>query len=343
MTTIIPVDEVRFSRQIRFTPIGRAGQERLAQARVLIAGCGALGSAAAEQLCRAGVGRLRIVDRDFVESSNLQRQTLYTEADAAAALPKAVAAQVRLAEINATVTVEAVVAEIHAGTVRELVAGCDLVIDGGDNFALRHLINEACCLARVPWIYAACVGAYAVSLPIVPGETPCLRCLQDQLPAAGESPTCDTAGIIAPAVHLAAAWQVAEALKLLVGDHAALRRELWAADLWAGSFQRLRLEGARDPDCAACGPRATYPALSARVDHAITLCGRDAVQIAGRAAPDLRAFAAGLGPALRLANDHLVRWNDGGLVGTCFRDGRVIVQGTDDAVRAAAFRDRWLG
>lgn len=333
----------RYSRQTRFGPIGPAGQERLGRARVLIAGCGALGSAAAEQLCRAGVGRLRLVDRDFVEPSNLQRQTLYTEADAAAALPKAVAARARLAALDATVAIEAVVAEIHAGNVRELVAGCDLVIDGGDNFALRHLLNEACCLAGIPWVYAACVGAYAVSLPIVPGETPCLRCLQDQLPAAGESPTCDSVGIIAPAVHLASAWQVAEALKLLVGDRAAVRRELWAADLWAGTFQRLRLDGARDPDCAACGPEATHPALAAPVGPAIALCGRDAVQIAGRGTADLAAFAAALGPALRLANGHLVRWSDGDLHGTCFRDGRVIVQGTADPQRAAAFRDRWMG
>jgi molybdopterin/thiamine biosynthesis adenylyltransferase len=333
----------RHSRQTRFAPIGPGGQERLRRARVLVAGCGALGGAAAEQLCRAGVGHLRLVDRDLVDSSNLQRQTLFTSADAEAALPKVVAARARLAAIDAGVAVEAIVAEIGGDNIRALVAGCDLVIDGSDNFPLRHLVNEACCEAGVPWIYAACVGAYAVSLPIVPGETPCLRCLQDQLPAAGESPTCDSVGIIAPAVHLAAAWQVAEALKLLVGDLAALRRDLVAADLWAGTWQRLRLDGARDPSCPVCGPHPSYPALRAPGGPAIVLCGRDAVQVASRGPADLAALAAGLGPALRLANPHLVRWVDGDLLGTCFRDGRVVVQGTGDLLRAAAFRDRWLG
>lgn len=339
----MPAMDERYSRQTRFAPIGVAGQERLGRARVLVVGVGALGSAIAEQLARAGVGALRIVDRDFIEPSNLQRQTLYSEADAAAGLPKAVAARTRLLAVNSAVAVEAVVADVGPASIGGLVAGCDLVCDGGDTFTLRHVVNETCCRAGVPWLYAACVGAYALSLPIVPGDGPCLRCLQDALPTAGETPTCDTAGIIAPAVHIAASWSVAEALKLLTGDRAALRRELWAMDVWRNQHQRLRLDGARDPACAACGPAPTYPALAAGGAADITLCGRDAIQLAPRTPVDLAAFAARLGPALRLANAHLVRWQDGALTGTCFADGRVIVHGSADPARARGFRDRWLG
>jgi adenylyltransferase/sulfurtransferase len=335
-------DDLRHSRQIRFAPIGAAGQERLRAARVAVVGCGALGSACAEQLGRAGVGRLRLIDRDLVEVSNLQRQTLYTLADAEACLPKAVAAAARLAAIDPALECEPVVGELNAGNALALLDGCDLVIDGGDNFPTRHLVNEACCAAGRPWIYGACVGAYGVSAVIVPGETACLRCLQSELPAAGEMPTCDTAGIIAPAVHLVAAWQVAEALKLLCGDRAALRRELWACDLWRNEFRHLSLTGARDPACPACGPAASRPLLAAGVEPAVVLCGRDAVQVrCGAIALD--ALARHLGAHLLLANAHLVRWRADGLTATAFADGRVLVQGAGDPVAARAFCDRWLG
>ena len=335
--------DLRYSRQTRFPAIGTLGQERLQAARVLVLGVGALGSVIAEQLCRAGVGRLRLVDRDFVEASNLQRQSLYTEADAAQSLPKVAAAARHLAAINTEVEVEPLLLEATSGNVRDLVAGCDVALDGSDNFALRHLLNEACCAARVSWIYAACVGAYAVSLPIIPGTTPCLRCLQDELPMAGDGPTCDSGGIIAPAVHLAAAWAVTEALKLLVGDPAAVRRELWASDLWRGTFQRLNLASARDPQCLACGAAATFPALSAPPETSTVLCGRDAVQVSRGRAVDLERFAITLGAALSLRNEYLVRWRDGALTGTCFRDGRVLVQGCGAVELARGFVDRWLG
>lgn len=336
------IDEQRYSRQLRFAPIGRDGQERLGQARVAVVGCGALGSVVAEQLCRAGVGFLRLIDRDFVEPSNLQRQSLYTEDDAAQALPKAVAAAKRLTAINAACTIDPLVADLMAANVERLVAGCDLAIDGTDNFPARHLLNEACCKLRIPWIYGACVGAYGVSFPILPGETPCLRCVQDELPVVGDSPTCDTVGVVAPAVHLVAAWQVAEALKILCGRMAAVRRELWASDLWQNTFQRLALTAWRDPHCLACGAQASFPLLTAGDDAAVVLCGRDAVQVR-RAAVDLLALALRLAPQRLIANDHLVRWQDAGVTATCFRDGRVIVQGVPDAARARAFCDRWLG
>lgn len=332
----------RHSRQERFAPIGPAGQRRILAARVAVVGCGALGAAAAEQLCRAGVGSLRLIDRDFVELSNLQRQTLFTEADAAAGRPKVVAAARRLAEANAACRIEPLVEDLRAANAERLLSACDLVVDGTDNFPARHLINEVCCKLGTPWLWGACVGAYGLSAPILPGETPCLRCVQDQLPAAGDGPTCDTAGIIPPAVQVVASWQVAEALKLLVGDRAAVRRELWTVDLWANRFQRLRLDAWRDPACPVCGPAPTFPLLAAGDDAAVVLCGRDAVQVR-LGAVDLAALAARLQPALIVANDHLVRWRDGERTGTCFRDGRVIVQGVADAAAARAFCDRWLG
>jgi molybdopterin/thiamine biosynthesis adenylyltransferase len=330
-------------RQIRFAGIGADGQRAIGAGRVLILGVGALGAACADMLARAGVGFLRLVDRDIVDHSNLQRQTLYTVHDADTAQPKAAAAATRLRAINPACTLEAQVAEANAATITAMLAGCDLAIDGTDGFHTRHLLNEAACRAKIPWIYGACVGAYGCSCAIIPGDTPCLRCLQDQMPAAGDSPTCDTAGIISPAVHLVAAWQVAEALKILAGRRAAVRRELWTTDLWANTRQKLRLDGWRDPGCAVCGPQPTYPLLNAGPAASVTLCGRDAVQVTRAVAADLPELAKKLGHIVTASNPYLIRWSDGPRIITCFRDGRVLVQGTGDAVVARACVDRWLG
>jgi molybdopterin/thiamine biosynthesis adenylyltransferase len=333
----------RYNRQTRFVPIGEAGQNRLAASRVAIVGCGALGTVAAEQLARAGVGFLRIIDRDFVDETNLQRQTLFSEDDARQALPKAVAAKAALGRINSSVAVQAIVADLDAGNVIKLIDGCDLVIDGCDNFHTKHVLNDACCKLGMPWIYGACVGSYGLSMPIVPGDTACLHCLQDQLPAPGETPTCDTAGVIAPIVHVVAAWQVAEALKLLIGATSDLRRELWTTDLWSGKFQRLRTDAWRDPTCASCGAQPSFPYLQDTTIKAVTLCGRDALQLWRAVAPDLERLRTRIGAALISANEYLIRWRDGDLIGTCFRDGRVMVQGTADVAAARTFCDRWLG
>jgi molybdopterin/thiamine biosynthesis adenylyltransferase len=312
----------------------------LAAATVLVVGCGALGTAVLDQLVRAGVGTVRLVDRDFVEASNLQRQGLYDEADAAASTPKAIAAAARLARVNSHVRLEPHVLEVNTRTVAKLVAGCDVVVDGTDNFRTRHLINEACVQARIPWIYGACVGSYGLSLPIIPGDGPCLACLQDQLPGPGETPTCDTAGVIAPIVQQVAAWQVVEVLKLLSG--APMRRELWSTDLWQNTFQRVAVAGWRDPQCAVCGPRPTYPQLARLDDTAVTLCGRDSVQLSG-VSWDFTALRTRLGPALLAGNEYLLRWRDGERVVTAFRDGRLLVQGVADGAGARAVVDRWLG
>ncbi|MBA2480935.1 MAG: ThiF family adenylyltransferase [Planctomycetes bacterium] len=333
----------RYSRQIRFAPIGPEGQRSLARSRVLVLGCGALGCAIAEQLARAGVGTLRLVDRDFVEVSNLQRQSLFSEDDAARSLPKSVAAASRLRAIVRDVRIDEHIVDVDASTISGLIAGCDLAMDGTDNFRTRHLLNEACARARVPWVYGACVGAYGCSLAILPGDGPCLRCIQDELPAAGDSPTCDTAGIIPPIVQVVAGWQVAEALKILVGASAQVRRDLWTTDLWSGSFQRLDMARWRDPRCAVCGTTPTYPLLSAPVDRSTVLCGRDAIQLRRGAMPDLVAITNRLATRVEAANEYLVRWSDGPLRATCFKDGRVIVQGTADPAVARTMCDRWLG
>lgn len=330
----------RYSRQIRFAPIGAAGQQRIAAATVLVVGCGALGTAILDQLVRAGVGTVRLIDRDFVEASNLQRQGLFDEADAAACTPKAVAAAARLARINAQVCLLPEVGEVTARNVARLVAGADVVLDGTDNFRTRHLLNEACVQAGVPWIYGACVGAYGLSLAIRPGVTPCLACLQDQLPGPGETPTCDTVGVVAPIVQLVAAWQVTDALRLITGR--APRAELWTCDLWADTFQRVAVASWRDPACPVCGPQPTWPLLSAPMDVAVTLCGRDSVQVSG-VPLDLVQLVARLGADVIAANDHLVRWRDGERRLTAFRDGRILVQGVADGAAARAVIDRWLG
>jgi molybdopterin/thiamine biosynthesis adenylyltransferase len=335
--------EQRYSRQIRFPAIGLAGQRRLAQMRVLVLGCGALGAASAEIMCRAGLGSIRLVDRDFVELSNLQRQSLYTEDDAHRCLPKAVAAAEHLRAINSACGIEPVIADARASTIGDLIAECDLVLDGTDNFPTRHLINEACCRQGIPWVYGACVGAYGVCMPIVPQVTPCLRCIQDQLPGVGESPTCDSAGIVGAIVHIVAGWQSAEAIKFLVGGAAAIRHELWASDVWAGTFQHLQTSGWKDAGCSACGESPSYPVLSAGDQTAIVLCGRDTIQLQRAAEADLIQVRQQVGTAVLLMNEYLVRWQDGDLVGTCFRNGRVLVQGTADAAVARAFCDRWLG
>ncbi len=335
-----PFGDGRYSRQERFAPIGLTGQERLRRATAVVVGCGALGTAQLDQLVRAGVGTVRLIDRDFVEASNLQRQGLYDEADAAACTPKAIAAAARLARINAQVRLEPVVAEVGPRNVERLVAGADVVLDGTDNFRTRHLLNEACVRTCIPWIYGACVGAYGVALTIEPGQTPCLACLQDQLPGPGETPTCDTAGVIAPIVQLVAAWQAVDALRLLTGTPP--RRQLWTCDLWTDRFQQIDVTRWRDPDCAVCGPSPTWPRLHEQSEPAIALCGRDSVQLTG-VAVDLGGLPTRVGPALVAANEYLVRWRDGTRLVTAFRDGRVLVQGVADGPAARAVVDRWLG
>ena len=335
----------RYSRQILFREIGREGQERLLASRVLLVGCGALGASHAEMLARAGVGKLRIVDRDFVEFTNLQRQTLFKESDAAERLPKAVAAKERIAEINSEIDVEAIVADVNNSNIETLIAGCDLVIDGTDNFQVRYLLNDACVKNAVTWIYGAAVSSYGTTMTIIPGKTPCLRCIFDEMPDAGSSPTCDTAGVIMPIVATVAATQVSEALKIIVGDFDALHGSLMQFDVWANDRQRIRLRAA-NPDCKCCGQRI-YEFLDAEnQEAAAVLCGRDAVQIAPSKPTkmNLERLAANLRNIADVKrNEYLVRFCVDEKEVTVFADGRAIVKGTDDVSIARVLYARYVG
>lgn len=335
----------RYSRQILFREIGREGQERLLNSRVLLVGCGALGAAHAEMLARAGVGKLRIVDRDFVEFTNLQRQTLFKESDAAERLPKAIAAKTRIAEINSEIDVEAVIADVNNSNIESLIDGCDLVIDGTDNFQVRYLLNDACVKLGVTWIYGAAVSSYGTTMTVIPGKTPCLRCIFDEMPDAGSSPTCDTAGVIMPVIATVSATQVAEALKKLVGDTESLHGSLMQFDLWANDRQRIKL-GDPNPDCKTCGQR-NFEFLDAEAqEFSAVLCGRNAVQIAPPQATklDLVRLAenlSGLGEVKQ--NEYLIRFMSGENEITVFADGRAIVKGTDDVTAARSLYARFIG
>ncbi|MBZ5638308.1 MAG: ThiF family adenylyltransferase, partial [Acidobacteriia bacterium] len=288
----------RYSRQVLFSPIGAEGQERIRAARVLLVGCGGLGGESASLLARAGVGLLRIVDRDVVDLSNLQRQALFDEEDARDSLPKAVAAARRIGRINSDVAVEPVVADVHAGNILGLLSGIDLVVDGFDNFEGRFLLNDACVRQGLPWVYGACVGASGVSTLVVPGRTACLRCIQPDLPAAGAAPTCDTVGILGPAAHLVASLQVAQALRWIVTREAPEPAVLLSADVWTPSLRRTDLPP-RDalPRCPCCVERR-FEFLDAATSPAESLCGRDAVMVRSLAGspPSFPEIAARLRP-----------------------------------------------
>ncbi len=335
----------RYSRQILFPEIGKSGQEMLLASRVLIVGCGALGASHAEMLSRAGVGKIRIVDRDFVEFTNLQRQTLFKESDAADRLPKAIAAKSRIAEINSDIDVEAIVADVNHSNVEQFIDGCDLVIDGTDNFQVRYLLNDACVKLGKKWIYGAAVSSYGTTMTIIPDVTPCLRCIFDEMPDAGSSPTCDTAGVIMPIIATVSAVQVAEALKLLVGDITSLHGSLMQFDIWANDRQRIKL-GEPNADCKTCGQHI-YEYLSAdNAEFSAVLCGRNAVQIAPQrlARIDLEELAERLRPLVELKqNEYLVRFISGDNEITVFGDGRAIVKGTDDVSVARSLYSRFIG
>ena len=334
--------EERYSRQILFRPIGGEGQRRLGESRVAIVGCGATGSALITLLARAGVGHLRIIDRDYVEPSNLQRQLLFDEADAAESLPKAVAAARKVTSFNTGIEVESRVADLTPGNIEELLAGVELILDGTDNFETRYLINDYAVSKAVPWIYAAAVGSYGVTMTVLPGETACLACLFPESPR-GTFETCDTAGILNSAAASVAAIEATEALKLLVGDRASLRRTLLSFDLWRNDRAEIA-SGKPRADCRACGAREFVHLKGEGRPH-ITLCGRNSVQIHERQRPvDFAEMEQ------RLAAHGTVRWNDFVLKFwrepyemTLFPDGRAIIKGTTDTAVARSIYARFIG
>ncbi len=335
----------RYSRQILFDGIGAEGQRRLGAARVVVVGCGALGSAHAEMLARAGVGRLHIVDRDFVEESNLQRQLMFTEQDAHERLPKAVAAKQRIARINTDVEVEAEVADVSHANVERLIEGCDVVLDGTDNFATRYLINDACVKRGVVWVYGAAVGSYGVTMTVRPHSTPCLRCVFPEPPAAASAPTCDTAGVIMPVIASVAAVQVTEALKLITGRVEKLHGSLMQFDVWENEWRRIAT-GTPAPDCPACALGRFEMLEVGASDLTTVLCGRDAVQVSPRRTTqvDLHALAHRLKSAGDVkVNPYLLRLRVGEYELTVFEDARAIIRGTDDTTTARTLYARYVG
>jgi len=339
-----PALQEKYSRQMLFAGIGPAGQQRLLASRAALVGCGAIGAAAANLLVRAGVGYLRIIDRDFVEPSNLQRQTLFDESDALNVLPKAVAAERKLRSINSSVAVEGIVADLSPRNVEALLGEVDVLLDGTDNFETRFLINDVAVKSGRPWIYAAGVASYGLTMTIRPGATPCLACLLESGTAAqGLEETCDTIGVLGPIVNLIASLEVADALKLLSGHPEALHGRLLSCDVWTGRMQSLG--AARNPECRACA-RRDFTYLQGEAQPRITMCGRDSVQIHERArALDLDVLGVRLRPLVDnlRQNDFLLRFRIAPFEMTVFADGRAILKGTQDPAVARSLYARYIG
>ena len=337
----------RYSRQILFEGIGDAGQQSLSRSKAVIIGCGALGALQAETLARAGVGSITLVDRDFVEESNLQRQIMFEESDARDRLPKAIAAAARLARVNSCIKVEPLVADVSFENVEEIMDGADVVLDGTDNFETRFLINDASVKMGVPWVYGAAVGSYGLTMTVLPGASPCLRCVLEALPDPGSGPTCDTAGVLMPVVSIISSIQSIEAIKLLTGRKDKLHRSLVRIDVWDFRMSRIELaefEGAAD--CPACS-RGEFDFLKgAGRQVTTTLCGRNAVQIAksGATRVDFAELARRLEPLGDVTfNDFLLRFRVEQFDITVFRDARSIIRGTSDPAVARGLYARYIG
>lgn len=363
----------RYSRQLLFTGIGREGQVRLGQSSVVIIGCGALGAMQAEMMARAGVGRLRLIDRDFVEESNLHRQIMFEERDAAERVPKAVAAAARISRINSETIVEPVVRDVNYTNIEYLIRGTDVILDGTDNFETRYLINDAAVRARKPWIYGAAVGAHGVQMTIRPTVTPCLRCIFPEMPAPGTSPTCDTAGVILPIIATIASYQVVEALKILTGQTDRLHGTLLQFDLWENRFSRLRIDRMDSGECRTCHD-GIYDFLNQQSGQLVTsLCGRNTIQISPPpltlAPPTLASPSVQSGtdnwpeksvPETSLIdlpeladqlrnvgevsyNAYLLKFRIGEIEMTIFPDARCLIKGTEDPGVARSLYARYLG
>lgn len=335
----------RYSRQVLFEGIGKEGQQLLLKSRVAIIGCGALGSAQAESLARAGIGQLRLVDRDFVETSNLQRQTMFTERDASDRLPKAIAAANHLREINSEIQIEPKIADVNQSNIERLIIGCDVVLDGTDNFATRYLLNDACVKHEINWIYGAAVGSYGVSMTIRPHQTPCLRCIFEEAPPAASAPTCDTSGIIMPIINIVAAIQVSETLKLLTGNVEDLHLSLMQFDVWRNEWRKIN-PGKPLPACPTCGLSRYDSLLRSNGEFAAVLCGRNAVQVSPPEPTrlDFEQLAKRLRGAGEVKfNDYLLRFSTGEYELTVFEDARSIIRGTNELTVARSLYAKYIG
>ncbi len=348
------MNQSRYHRQEILPQVGTAGQRRLSESAVVIVGCGALGSNVAMQLVRAGVGRVRLVDRDLVEMTNLQRQVLFDEADAVAATPKAVAAARHLSAINSQIQIEPLTIDIDSASANRLIESIDgqpvaLLIDGSDNAELRYLLNDLAIAHRIPWIYGGVIGTQGRVMPILPGTGACLRCLYPTPPDPGELPTCDLAGVLGPAAAAVGAMQAAVAMRILIEGDSASGIGLIAFDLWQGQFQRIDITTARRDDCPCCGQRNFAFLNSPRAGGSASLCGRNAVQICPSdpsSRLDLAAVGARLMSIGKVKTDRFfVRFSPDGLAETLtiFPDGRIIVSGTKDPARARSLVARFIG
>jgi molybdopterin/thiamine biosynthesis adenylyltransferase len=341
------MSESRYSRQILFSGIGSEGQKKLGRSRILLVGCGALGSVIAEILVRAGIGCLTLADRDYIDESNLPRQSLYTEADCRAGLPKATAAARHLSEINSQVELSPRIIDVNAATIAGLVPGHDLILDGTDNFETRFLINDASLKWHVPWVYGACAGAYGLCAAFVPDSTPCLRCVFEHMPPPGSSPTSDTVGVIASIVHVVAALEAAEGIKILTGQLDRLNGKLTSIDLWENQILCMNLEQLRGNDnCPACRRRNFEFLEGKHEEQAESLCGRGAIQVrcAYPTPVDLAAVAARLAPlGSVICNEYLLKARVDKYEIALFRDGRAMVRGTQDTEEARRAFAKYIG
>ena len=348
-TSALDPDLARYSRQILFEKLGVEGQRRLGASRVAIIGCGALGSVLANTLVRAGVGFLRICDRDYIERDNLQRQVLFDEDDIAANLPKAEAAAAKLSRINSEVTVEPVVVDVNHSNIEHLTAGADLLLDGTDNFETRFLINDLAVKTHRAWIYGAVIGSTGLCMTIIPNDTPCLRCVFEEAPPPELNPTCDTAGVLASAVNVVASLQAVEAIKLLTGRKDEINRHLVHLDVWSGRLKNMNVQTAYDKGDCSCCKHHVFPYLTGELaGTTTTLCGRDAVQVNlgtpvkinfPTIADKLAAVATG--PIRH--NRFMLKMDVGDYELTLFPDGRAIIKGTDNPDKARTLYAKYFG
>ncbi len=339
----------RYSRQVLFSELGETGQANLMRSRVLLCGCGALGTVLADTLVRAGVGHLKVVDRDFVEMSNLQRQVLFDETDVAARLPKAIAAAEKLRKINSEVQIEPIVEDIDHTNILALAEGVDLILDGTDNFEVRYLINDVSLETGIPWIYCGCIGSTGQTMTILPGQSACLRCLIDSAPEPGSTETCDTAGILGPTVNVIASLEAVSAIKILSGRVDLIKPELTVVDVWDGSFRQMSIADLRDKaGCKACHQGERIWLKGEQGSRTTQLCGRNAVQVSP--ADKGRISFEDLAEKLKQSgvvefNAYLLRLNlkDPDYEISLFRDGRAIIKGTDDPSQAKTIYARYIG
>lgn len=337
----------RYSRQMRFPGIGQEGQRRLLGCHVTLCGCGALGTVLANALVRAGVGHLRLVDRDFIETNNLQRQVLFDEHDVSENLPKAEAAARKLGAINSGVHVEPVVTDIDRTNILDLVNDADLILDGSDNFEVRYLINDAAVKLNKPWVYGGCIGSHGQTMTILPGQTPCLRCVFEAAPAPGEAATCESAGVLSPIVNIVASFQAAEAFKILTGRLPQINRDLIYIDVWENVQKRIRIAPLLGKvDCPCCKHRRFEWLEGEHGSQTTSLCGRNAVQVSHRSATqlnfeDLARHLERLGDVSY--NRFLLKFSAEGHHFTVFPDGRAIIKGTDDSEKARTLYAKYVG